>query len=283
MVVPTLAVSALFAIVSAAVYVYVGLELRKRDVTGDGRLAWQLFVLWWLALGGITLVGAVQSLAGAAGVADLAIAVTFTYVALLVLCIALWGLVYYLGYLFTGKRSLLLPLTIFYGAVYALLVYFIVVQDPTSVAVGRWSVTLNYAQTVGGAFYAVIIGAILLPELLAGIAYGTLYFKVKDRSQRYRIALVSVSTVVWFGSALVASAAGASQSDAWQVASKAIALVASLTILAAYRPPGFVRRRGIVGVTENSGGGAAPEPATAMAPGPRRGSSPADLASDLPV
>ncbi|MCA1812507.1 MAG: hypothetical protein LC624_00975 [Halobacteriales archaeon] len=269
MVVTTLAVSAAFGIIEALVFVYVGVELRKRKVEGEAATAWNLFVLWWLGLGALVLVSGLQTLAVAAGYVNLAAHVTFTYLALMVLAVALWGFVYYLLYVYTGKRSLLAPLTVFYAGVLAGLVYFVVVQDPYDVAVKEWSVTLLYRQPVTGPAYAALIGAVLLPELLVGIAYGTLYFKVNDRSQRYRIALVSVATTVWFGSSLVQNVAGASQSDFWQVANKFIGLGAALVILAAYRPPAWVRRRGITAVANGQGRDAAFEEVAEPAPPPR--------------
>lgn len=250
MVMATLAVSAAFGIAEGLVFLYVGRELRKREVHGEAATAWRLFVLWWFALGALVLVGGLQALAGAAGYASLAWQLAFTYVAVAGIAVGLWGLVYYLLYLFTGSRKVLAPLTVFYAAVLVGLLWFIRVQDPYDVAVNAWSVQLKYRSTVGGAGNLLVVAGVLLPELLAGVAYGTLFFKVRDPSQRYRIALVSVSIILWFGSSLASNLLRVNTTDAWQVANKLIGLSAALVILAAYKPPTFVRRRGITGVAE---------------------------------
>src|SRR5258706_11619559 len=111
---PTLVFSGLFGCVAAGIYAYVGWRLRKRAVaTADGRLAWRLLRVWWFALAGTTLMNALMSLLGAAGWTSLPVFTVLTYVNLLMSCAALWGLLYYLVYLFTGSRRWLIPLTLF--------------------------------------------------------------------------------------------------------------------------------------------------------------------------
>src|SRR5688500_8466223 len=123
MIQPTLLFGAALSILSASIYFYVGRVLSRRHVASpDARLAWKLFVAWWYALATSTLIGAVLSLLGAFSIAGLPLFITFTQVNLLALCIGLCGLMYYLLYLFTGSRRLLLPLTLFYIAYYILLV-----------------------------------------------------------------------------------------------------------------------------------------------------------------
>jgi hypothetical protein len=58
--------------------------------------------------------------------------------------------------------------------------------------------------------------------------------------------LVSWSVVAWFGSAFLAGAGGLAQQDWWQLASRAIGLVAALLIFLAYHPPAALRRYGVV-------------------------------------
>jgi hypothetical protein len=74
---------------------------------------------------------------------------------------------------------------------------------------------------------------------------------VKAKTQRYRILLVSWSIIIWFLSAYLASISGLSQQDWWQIASRLIGLGAALTILFAYQPPSWIKRRfGVTAIAE---------------------------------
>lgn len=253
MVTQTLGAAAAFALAAGAVYAFIGLRLAQRRVGPDAQLAATMFSAWWFGLAATTVIGAVQSLAGAFGLLSLPLAVTLMHVNLLVICIALLGLLYYLVYLFTGKRRAIVPLTLFYVLYYPLLVYFVVASDPIGVEVERWRVTLDYAQDIRGPLYVAVLLLLIAPQILGAIAYLTLYVRVKERTLRYRIALVSLSIIVWFGSALAAAFTGINQNDDWQIASRAIGLAAALTILMAYYPPGFLKRRfGLTSVSEDA-------------------------------
>lgn len=257
---PTLLASAAFAMLVAAVYAYVGFRVSRRNVSEDAALASWAFAVWWFSLAALTVAGGVQSLAAAIGYTSVAVATAFTFIALLVLCVALWGLLYYLVYLFTGRRRAWIPLAGFYLAAGAFLVWYILAQQPDGIVVNRWSVALHYAAPITGPVQAALVAIIILPQFLGALAYLTLYFKVSDRTLRYRIALVSLSILIWFGSAYAANVAGLSQNDSWQVVSRLIGLGAAFTILFAYQPPPFLRRRyGLRSVSEETTAAAPPE------------------------
>lgn len=258
---PTLAVSAAFAIASAALYFYVGMKVAQRQVSPDARLASQMFSLWWVSLAALTVAGGLESLAASLGLLELPLFLMLTILVLLGLCVGLAGLLYYLVYLFTGKRRAIWPIVAFYVAYFALLVYYITWLGPDGIVVGRWTTTLHYAKPQSGPLYMAVVVLLTFPILLGAAAYGTLFFRVREATQRYRIALVSGGILVWFGSAFVGVALGVNQTDWWQVTSRAIGLGAAVAILLAYQPPRFVRRRwGIQPV--------APAPQVATAPPP---------------
>jgi hypothetical protein len=251
---PTLIIGAIFSLASAGIYFYVGHSLSRRHVASqDARLAWNLFVVWWYALAGTTLAGAVLSLLGALSITDLPLFLTFTQLNLLAICIALHGLIYYLLYLFTGSRKVLAPLTIFYIAYYILLTYYINSREPVSVLVGKWNTTLAYQQSLTGPFFAVILILLVVPQIIGAAAYFTLYFRVKEATQKYRVAVVSWSIIIWFLSAFIASISGLSQYDWWQITSRLIGLSATLAILMAYRPIPWIKQRlGVASIAEES-------------------------------
>ncbi len=248
----TLFIGTAFALIGGITYIFIGWWLSKRVVSSsDARLAWRAFTIWWFGLAITTLQGAFQNMLGALGLTDLALFITANYVNLLASCIALWGLVYYLLYLFTGNSSMLAPVSIFYIIYYILLVYFYTASAPSSVEIGRWNIVLAYDNLLTGPFFVLLVFLLLAPQILGSFAYFTLYFRVSDVTQKYRVLLVSWSIIFWFLSPLFALVEGIADQDWWQLVSRMISLGAALVILMAYLPPRWVKKRyGIVSLGE---------------------------------
>ena len=248
----TLLAAGAFACVSALVYGSVGRRLQRRHVYGEATLAKDLFSVWWYGLACVTAMGGLFSLGAAFFAPNFVLILGLTYVAILVLCVALWALAYYLLYLFTGRRGLLMPLAGLYLVYFAYLAFFIAAASPDRLEVGKWTVQLHYTQEFSGSAGGALSVLILGPLLIGALAYFRLFFKVEGATQRYRIALVALSFMVWFGSSIVASVGGISTNDVWQLASRVIALAASLVILLAYLPPAWVKQRyGVRSVDED--------------------------------
>ena len=240
----TLVFSAFFALVAASIYAYIGWRLSKRVISSsESRLAWQSFTVWWYGLAAATLIGGFLNLLGALGLTILPLFVTATYVNILVICVALLGLLYYLIYLFTGNSRWLVRLAIFYFLYYILLVYYITARNPENINIEHWGTSLAYRAPLTGPFFAILLVLLLLPQILGGFAYFTLYFRVPEVTQKYRILLVSWSIIVWFLSPVVALVGGLAEQDWWQLASRLIGLAAALTILMAYLPPRWLKQR----------------------------------------
>ena len=251
----TLLLDALFLVVIASVYWQVGRVTFRRKVDGDGQLASKLFGVWWYALAGIQAVSAVTRALAYADVLDVTLYVTITYVLVLGICTAFWGLVYYLSFLLTGDRRVLMPLTAFYIAYYAFLLYYLTLRDPVDIAVTAWNVKIVYAREIAGAPRALVVLLLIVPPLAGAIGYTRLYFKVRDPTQRYRIGLVSVTLVSWFAILLVAWAVEAGEHPWWQLVSRSMGLVSALLVYAAYRPPGWIRKRWGVAAVEDASAG----------------------------
>lgn len=251
---PTLLFGTIFSIVSAGIYFYVGHSLsRRRVVLPDARIAWTLFVVWWYASAGVSFTSAMLNLVGAIGLTSLPIFLTFTQLNILAACAGFYGLMYYLSYIFTGNKKVLVPLTLAYIVYYGLLMYYLNVSNPIGVSIDRWSVNLDYQQeavTPLAIFLAILL---VFPQIIGSLAYFTLYFRVKEITQKYRVALVSWSIIIWFLSAFIASIAGLSQYDWWQILSRLIGLGATLTILLAYQPTNWIKNRfGVSSIGEES-------------------------------
>ena len=214
-------------------------------------MAWMMFVTWWYALALATLSGGVLSLLGAFGIIGLPLYTTIFILNFLTTCVALSGLMFYLLYLYTGKTGLIWLVGIFYFFYFGMLVYYIEASDPVGVAVNRWNTSLQYQNVIRGPFYYALLFLLVFPQIIGSLAYFGLYFQVKLKTQKYRILLVSWSIIIWFLSTFLASVTGQSEQDWWPIVSRLIGLVAALTILFAYQPPSWIKRRfGVAAIAE---------------------------------
>lgn len=239
--------------ISAVVYAYVGWRLSRRPVEGDARLAARLFAAWWILLGGVTAIGAAEGFTALAGIDDLALYVTATQLIFLGLVVALWALLYYLVYVLTGSRRAMWPISVFYAAFFVWILYLMAEARYDRVDLDGANAVLHTPVEFSRAVTGILVGLILGPVLVAAGGYVRLFFRVEGRTQRYRIGLVAVTLLTWFGSSALATALGAAKIPWWPLVSGALGLLAAVSIYCAYQPPAFVRRRfGIAAVDEPS-------------------------------
>lgn len=221
----------LLAFLSAGVFLLVGWTIQSRDVSPAMRIGQKAFVVWWYALAAATLLGALGNLASL-GLQPL---LALTLVTLLILSVGLCGLLYYLVFLFTERRSLLVPMAVGYAGFFAFLTWFILAGDPVGVERTAWGSTIEYANPIDqGPFFVAAIVLLIGPPLVAAAGYLSLYWKVDDPILKRRILLVSLSILAWFGSSLIGTGTEAAETDAWQLTSRLIGLAAAATIYYAY-------------------------------------------------
>lgn len=257
----TLVAATAFSVLTGLLYAYVGWRLQARQVSDGARVAHGLFVLWWYAVAATSLMGAVDTTLYMTGHLPVWLFQAMSQLAILVLLAGLLGLLYYLVYLYTGNKRYLAPLVAFYVALYAWIVGVMhQIGDPAAIGDNGWTLTrvpqVQYNPAVGLAFLLMLVG----PQIAAAIAYAGLYRKAQDTTQRYRIAMVAGSIVVWFGASLVAStvqfATGTPNAELWQYASRAITVLGGLAFLLAYLPPRAWRKRwGLRSIEDEKRGG----------------------------
>ncbi len=250
-----LLVAAAFSIATAIVYVFVGRIVIGRGIEGAAAMASQAFAAWWFMLAASSVLSATMDILGEFGVHDVALFIALTHVNLLVICVALLALLYYLVYLYTGWENAWQPMGLFYVVYFGLLAYWVAAGDPMGVEVSAWSTGLEYANdNQSGILFQMVLLLLLLPQIGGAVAYFTLFFKLTDPSQRYRVAVVSWALIIWFASSLFATQSRLSEFDWWPLASRSIGLAATLAILSAYKPPSFIRKAwGIRSVGGNHG------------------------------
>lgn len=233
-------------IVTGVFCLFIAAQLGKRVVKGDDKLAWSAFRVWWLGIGLSTALGAVKTLMILSAVDNALAYVWLGYISTAVICVALWGLLFYLLFLYTGNKGLALPLGVFYLLVFAgLVVYSFFVLKPTGVVLDASAVTatIQYEQEANPLYVPILALLVLLPQILGSLAYFSFYFRVRERVQKYRVLLVSVSILVWFGIPLLALPLDLSGLPWWSLATRIIGLAAVLAIYWAYYPPKFIQRR----------------------------------------
>lgn len=250
----TLTVAGLLTLASALLYASVGaLMLRRPASDADTRLALSLFGVWWIGLAVSSGVGAARSLLAAADVTDLNLHWALSIVSLVAVVVALWGLVYYLLFVYLGKRWILAPVTVFHAALLVWFLWLTLALEPTAVKVNTWNVGMDYARPASAGVSTAALVLILAPALVAAFGYGSLFFQTDDRTARYRVAMVAGAFLLWFGSSAIATPIGWTTWYWWPLVAQVIALLATLMVLAAYVPPRFLARAfGLRSVTDSA-------------------------------
>lgn len=222
-------------LVTAGLLAYAGRLVSRRETSRESARALGMFATWWYAVAAVVLLAGAPTLVGLAGVRDVAVFEALSYATALPLAVALWSLLYYLIYLWTGRASALVPLTVAYALFFAFsLVYFSSFEGRT-LQETPYSFRLDGGTTpprwMDVAFGLSVAG----PILYVVASYALLYFRVKDPGPRRRIALVSTGFAVWFGAVLLAFLLGFERAEWFPLVYEAPGVLAGLLVVRAYR------------------------------------------------
>jgi hypothetical protein len=229
----TLVTSLVFALASAAVFGLVARTVHRRQVSPEARAARNAFVAWWACLSFLSVVAALLLMPFVP--LDVPLFLEATIASLLILCGGLWGLQFYLVYLYTNSRRSLVPLALGYLALFGLLLFVTLKSGPFHVESTSWGPQLKGSTDLQGTpIYWVVILLFIVPTLVAAGAYLSLYRKANEPLQRRRILLVGLSLLLWFGTGLGATVGNVGLADWWQIVSRVISLAAAGTIYYAY-------------------------------------------------
>lgn len=239
----TLLATAVLTLATAAGFAAVGASFARRPAPAAGRSAVVMFALFWASAGIVWLAQGLGTLSGALGIATLPLIQAFDQVSTPFYCLAAAGLLYYVLYLLTGRRGLLLPVLGYYLVLAFALRYLDSRAAPVDVVVRTTHVAFVYAQPLVGPAYTVVIALVAVPILGAVVAYGSLFFRVDEPPLRYRVALVSLGLLVWVATEAASFASGLADSVAGEMTRRVVALAAMLLIYAAYHPPRAARER----------------------------------------
>lgn len=236
----TLLAGALVAALAAAMFLYVGHAMSRRRVAPADQLSLALYFTWWAGLAACAALEAFQNLLAVADARDLALFATVRFTTIVCMCIALWGFLYHVAYLYSGRRWIVWPISAYFLSAYSLLSYVMMTRGPMEVAVTTWSTHLVYARDS-----PLLVGAnvaLFGPAIAAGVAQAALVARIRDLSQRARLLLVSGCIVLLFSTVLLGSLLDG-DAEAWLGLQRVVVgLIFLGGTLLAYRPPTWFRR-----------------------------------------
>lgn len=240
MVESTLLVDAGFILVVGILYALVATRIRTRASALPSARALLMFRLWWMGISGLFLGVGVSGALHGLGVEDAAIHFALAVASILGLCAGFWGILYYVTYLFSGRTGAFYPYLAYCVGVFLVLVYGLT-QGTTQAE--AWRVGVSRLEVPTGPIMTEAVIALLVPVVIACAFYFSLYFRLDDPLQRYRVGLTSAGFIVWFGSAIVASLLGFADAAWWRPVGLSIGVGASLLVALAYFPPRTLREK----------------------------------------
>lgn len=244
---PRLAFDIAYQLVIGILYGAVAWAVARRTVGATAERANQAFITWWATLAVVSFAGIASTIIGKLGGWTLAGLLTYTQIVLLAISLALMGLMYYFVYLFTGKQWATNLVVVFYIGFAAMLLYWINVGHPIGLEEGPNGATqIEYENDLSESTFGSVLGILLLlPLVLGALAYSTLWFRVDDRTQRFRIITVGGSIFIWLLISLGASIGNvdANEQTWWLITSRVIAITATLANFIAFKPPRWLQDR----------------------------------------
>lgn len=247
------AIAQVFAV---GLYLYLGVRLAQRQVSPSSRLPARQFAVFWLGLALSASTSGAESFAAAFGSVPLGLEQGLLYANFVIVSVALWGLLTYLTYLYTGRGGLV-PFTLLYGVEILLLFYYGMTRGIVGVSTANGAVNPIYGSASPGLLGLIALLLLVFPQFIAALLYFRLYFRTRDRTVRYRVTLVSWGLIAYFllvfdfippiGPGLVGV-----------VVQRVLLLLSIVVILFAYFPPGSLRAAfGIRGIEDSAMAGEA--------------------------
>ena len=240
----TFYVGTAFVLATAAVLTYVGVLQQGRAAgSPSDRAAIVAFAWWWYGAAAVLFLIGLQSLLVLAGIETLAVHNAIRYVRMVPLSVAVGSLLFFMLYLLTGKIVWRTLLKVGYGGFFLFTIYYAYLSEPVHLRVTAWDVRMTPQTPVPPAL-GILFGVLLAgPILFATIAYATLFFKVKDPTHRYRLALLALSFIVWFGAILIGFLLRWTGYDWFPLVYETPGILAGALVIMAYRPPQWIQRR----------------------------------------
>lgn len=167
-----------------------------------------LFALFWCGVGFFGVTDGAWSIAVAYGPPPLAVGVAILHLKVIFGVAGFGALVAFVLYLYRGAQAPLVPLALAYIAVYAIVAWSYVAQQPVDQRVETWRAGLVYANE-GGTLALASLALLFLPPVAAGVAYAALARRAPDATQRRRVQATSLALATFLATVFVAWLVGA--------------------------------------------------------------------------
>ena len=227
---------ALLPLSTAVLLVYVGSLIARRPTKANDALAMRLFAVWWFSAATIILLASAPTLLSLLGVSDMEVIRAISIVNAAPLAIGLCSLLYYLVYIYTGRRKAIWPLAAAYAVFFAFEIVYFTAFGPRHLEASTFAVR-SVADARPPAWMRIGFGlGVAVPILAALVAYASLYPRAGEPAARRRIALVSTAFGVWFAPVLLALLLDWSRYAWFPLVYQAPGVVAAILIVMAYRP-----------------------------------------------
>ncbi|MBX3047712.1 MAG: hypothetical protein KIT46_08230 [Anaerolineales bacterium] len=238
--------------ISVFLCLLIGVRLGEKTYpdAADGR-AWWHYRLWWLLTAAGALVGLLAIALLALGVNNLWLHLFLSTGGSIFVLVALWGLLSYLLYVYSGRHRLGTVLAVMYAAMILSVLYITFWLGPVSVRLDAWGTAINFENTLAPnvlLIYSLSLALLLgLPPFLAAAGFFVLSLRVKEHSPKLRARVVSLGLMFLFGVAYILPVLFLPfniQTDTplWQFGTRLLGQLALLAIYWAYFPPVFLQK-----------------------------------------
>lgn len=230
--------SALIELPLAVAFLVVAARIHKRARL-DSQPALLLFAAFWVGIGGYAIVESLWSILYMLGLAPMPVALLVLQLKLVATVAGFAGLVSYILAI-RGVDGRVCGLVLgAYGVVLALTETFYTWRGPIGQRPATWGMQLVYARNDVEPWWTLLLLVLFLPPFLAALYYATLLRHTRERELRYRIALTSVSLLLFFAPLFVGWRAG--DWVWWGAVEKLLAVAMAGGIVLAMWPPPALR------------------------------------------
>lgn len=222
-----------------------------RKIRTEYRRATILFGLWWLIMGATTAIYTVNDFVVGYGTFSLVEPLMFTTWPLMLF--AMFGLLYYTLFLFVGSERRVLPISLVYLAVAIAALVMVFMSDhavitPTNPMEGYNPGDLYFNMSVTTSL--LVSAAFLLPQIVVCIALYSIIGKLEKSTQKYRTLLISTSILLPLVFKMVVGTMGLENNQTLVTIAAGITLLSAVIIYVAYKPPKFVKKKGILSIDD---------------------------------
>lgn len=241
----TLALGFVVPYLSGGLLMAIGEMIRRRAVASAPREALLGFAAFWYGFGATMVCYGTFSLLVFLHLTDIEIHLTLLHLLSLPLSIGLAGLVYYLLFIYTGRRGWLVPVLALYTLFFAFNQYRYAAGPDPHLLVTPWQAGAVVGAPDGAqaGLFRIFTAVLAVPVLVAVVAYASLLFQAKGGEQRYRIAMISGAIFLWFAVFLVGFLTSDPTASWKPLLYQGMGIPVGLLVLLGYRPPESIRRR----------------------------------------